>query len=442
MRNAAVFRQIGWPVVFGIVLVVSLGACGEPDSTPAPPTAPAITRTPAPVTVLSNKLGVHLLLDDGRHHWPLDRWPDHMRWARDTVGEWGIVVQVIRSDDLDPVRWQVFMDLCADLHLVPMLRLATVFDRDANWWTAPPADEDGSYRALAARYTAFVTGLDWPVPEHLVIVGNEPNHGSEWGGDPDPAAYARLLIDVADALHAADPGARVLNAGLDPFAPHTGGQAFLGGPPLIDSVSFLDAMVAAYPDVLARLDAWASHSYPLGPFAEGPWQQAFAVDRLDGAPGVDSLPVTPPPGIMNRGINAYAWELVQLAALGAPALPVIITETGWRHAETVDPAALDRAPDGDAPDGAPWPDAATVADYVDLALRGNGERNVRRYPDLPQDGWTPWLDDPRVVGVAFFAFDGLPAEWAHTNWLILDADGVVRGSYPVVERLKTISAGF
>ena len=198
---------------------------------------------------------------------------------------------------------------------------------------------------------------------------------------------------------------------------------------LLDSETFLDQMAAAYPDVFTRLDAWASHAYPTGPFTSGPWEQVFQIDLLNGATNPDHDP--PPPGVVNRGVNAYEWELFKLAELSAPELPVLITETGWRHAESTDPDALDNAPAG-------LPDTATAATYLDLALRGNGGR----YPNLPGDGWTPWLDDPRVIGVVFFALDGLPAEWGHTNWLKLDASGTVYGLYSLSDTLAQISSEF
>jgi hypothetical protein len=101
-------------------------------------------------------------------------------------------------------------------------------------------------------------------------------------------------------------------------------------------------------------------------------------------------------------------------------LPVFITETGWRHAES---------------GGEALPDAETVAEYIDLTLYGNDGR----YPEYPEVGWTPWLDDSRVAAVTFFALDGFPVEWGHTNWLVLDAEGNVMGSYAPFELLVTIA---
>jgi hypothetical protein len=380
---------------------------------------PAATETPGP----GNKLGVHLLFDDGRNAWPTGLWPAHLQYARWAVGEWGYVTELVRLDDLDPERWQYFLDLCGELQLTPILRMATTYDRVAGWWRAPQPDEEGTYSGVAARYADFVAALEWPTAEHYLIVGNEPNHGNEWSGRPDPAAYARFLIDVADALHAADPAARVLNAGLDPYTPHTGSLPFIDGMYYLDEESFLDQMYAAQPEVFVRLDAWASHSYPMGPLTEGPWRQSYQVDLINDA--VNPNHVEPPAGVYNRGVNGYEWELFKLSTLGVPPLPVMITETGWRHAESVDPAATDN--------GRPLPPALRVAWYLDLALNGNGGR----YPGFPEEGWQPWLSDDRVVAVTPFALNGSPGEWGHTNWLALDARGNVLYTYPAFDLLAT-----
>ncbi len=386
-----------------------------------------IISTPVPTpSTSSNKLGVHLLLADGRHDWPIERWSSHMQYARQAVGEWGFVLELVRLDDLDPARWQRFMDLCAELHLTPVLRLATSHEKRLDGWTAPPQDTDGTYRTVAAQYTQFVTALRWPTEAHYIVVGNEPNHGPEWGGQPNPAAYARFLVDVADALHAADPSARILNAGFDPYAPHTGHAPFIDGELYMDEETFLDQMIAAQPDVFTRLDAWASHAYPLGPFTEGPWEQRYQIDRPNETVATPS--VEPPPGIYNRGINGYEWELWKLSTYGLPPLPVLITETGWRHAESTYPADLTT--------GHSLPEAETAARYLDLALRGNGGR----YPGLPSDGWTPWLTDPRVMGVVFFSLNGHPSFWGQTNLLALDPQGRVLATYAPFDLLTTISS--
>lgn len=373
------------------ILLICFGLAACTDSAPAAQFGP-------------NKLGVHLLLDDGRFQWPVSEWETHLAYARQAVGAGGTVTELVRLDDLDVAKWQHFMDLCAAHELTPILRLATTFDREVGRWNAPPLDENGrSYQTIARAYANFVAALDWPSEPHFVIVGNEPNHGDEWGGRPDPAAYARFLRETAVALKDADPQAFVLNAGLDPYTPYTGSQPFANGLWYMDSGTFLLEMVAAQPDVLDVLDGWASHPYPLGPFAAPPWEQIYQIDIMNDAPTPNYA--TPPDGIFNRGVNGYAWELWLLAQLGAPELPVFITETGWRHSDSA------------------YPNAALATDYLDLALRGNNGR----FPQFPETGWTPWLADERVVALTPFALDGNPAEWHQTNWLEIAEDGRIAG---------------
>ncbi len=334
-----------------------------------------------PISVNPNKKGVHTLMVDTFRDWEVDLWASHLSYASAAVGRDGYVTQLVRLDDLDVARWQRFMDLCEEGKLRPILRLATT--ANPNGWNTPPRDDDGTYRTVAAQFATFISALDWP-SDPIVIVHNEPNHGHEWDGVPDPAAYARYLIDVADAIHHADPSAIVLNAGFDNFAPHTNGQS----PQLLDSATFLSEMLTAQPNLFTYIDAWASHPYPLGAFIEPPDVTAFGIDRLNGA---EALPIIlPPVGIHNRGIQSYEWELWWLEQHGVSDLPVFITETGWRFGE----------------DG--YPSEREAACFL-------------------QSAWQIWNADPRVVAVTPFAFNGDPARWSHSNWLKLADDGTVLG---------------
>ncbi len=436
---AAVIIIVGFVVIYVLTGFPDDNVCCALPPTPTSEVSlqvsPATPRPPFSPTS-PNKMGVHLLLDDGRNQWPESVWREHLEAARQIVGEWGYVTQLVRYDDLNVERWQKFMDICAELHLTPILRLATTRNYTTYdglkylGWAAPRRDGDGTYRSTAQRYADFVSKLEWPTNQHFVIVGNEPNHGAEWGGGlPDPAGYARFLIDVADALHTKDEYAVVMNAGFDPYAPTTKRYPPLAYQEFMDEETFLDQMVAAYPDVFLRIDVWASHSYPLGPFTQPPWEQTFQIDVVNETSGDDPINPNhqdPPEGIFNRGVNGYEWELWKLSTYGVPPLPVMITETGWRHAETTDPNATDT--------GASLPNAILTSFYFDLALNGNHGR----YPDTPETGWTAWQDDPRVIGITAFAFNGNPAEWGHTNWLELDGDGKILAIYPIVEGLFPI----
>ncbi len=80
---------------------------------------------------------------------------------------------------------------------------------------------------------------------------NEPNLSFEWGGPPDPAAYARLLAAAHRGVKRADPAAVVLAAGLSPY---TGGQAGT-----MEDVDFLRSLYAA--GAKGTFDALAMHAY-------------------------------------------------------------------------------------------------------------------------------------------------------------------------------------
>ncbi|MCI0708842.1 MAG: hypothetical protein L0154_01655 [Chloroflexi bacterium] len=353
-----------------------------------------------------NKMGVHLLLDDGRHQWDRSLWDSHLSYAHELVGDWGYVTQLIRLDDLDVEKWQYFLDLCEKHTLIPIIRLATTFDREHNWWRTPPQDSDGAYQSVAAQYADFIAALDWDIFQPLLVIGNEPNRGDEWGGQPNPAEYARFLKDMATALHEAHPFAEVMNAGLDHFAPNTNGQPFINGMIYVDGESFMDAMIEAEPGVFGYIDAWASHPYPLGAFIAPPWEQTFKVDWLNGS--TNPRHETPPEGILNRGINAYEWELWKLSTYGIEDLPVYITETGWRHSI----------------EGYPSPEQ--VVWYTNLTMSG---------------GFGEFLhlnDDNRVIGVTFFALNGHPDEWSHTNWLDMNPDGTVNGVLIRPDKFKPV----
>ena len=153
------------------------------------------------------------------------------------------------------------------------------------------------------------------------------------------------------------------------------------------------------------IDAWGSHPYPLGPFTQPPQAQLFQIDLLNGAQNPNHQP--PPPELYNRGVRGYQWELWKLSVNGVNVedLPVIITETGWRHAESQLPDALDNSP-GDLPT------ANEMQQYVN---------------DMLYEPELGLMHDEGVRGVVFFALNGDPAEWGHTNWLLINSDGEIVG---------------
>jgi hypothetical protein len=400
-------------------------------STRTPPeVVPPITSIPVLATPSEgvdaprspNKYGVHLLLDDGVNEWPEAVWPQHVQAAHQLVGDGGYVVQLIRSDDLDLRRWQLFMDLCARAGLVPIIRLATFVDRANGWWVAPEPDADGRrYTTIARRYAEFLAQLRWPDGPRYVLVHNEPNRGDEWSNRPNPREYGQYLIDVSQALRPL--GMTILAPGLDLYAPHTNG-GLVGQFRYIDAETFIDEMASAHPTVFDAIDIWAAHAYPPDPFRLDPSRQVFKIDYLNGAHNPRHM--VPPAGLFNRGVNSYQWEMWKIRQYFGEErkIPVMITETGWRHRETQDPRAEDHV-------GAEIPEHV-LGHYATMAFQGNRGR----FPKQPETGWLPWDDDPTVVGAVLFALGGFPSRWGHTNWVIVADDGRITGTYPMFDNVR------
>jgi hypothetical protein len=222
---------------------------------------------------------------------------------------------------------------------------------------------------------------------------------------------------VGAALHTI--GVTVLGPALDLYAPHSNGQP-INGYVYIDAESFLDGMYAAVPEAFDQIDVWAAHAYPPDPFRFDPARHYFRIDYANGATNPNHQ--EPPPGIYNRGINSYRWELWKLEQLMGPratSLPVMITESGWRHAPSQEPEARDAVHAEIS--------FETMSAYLDLAFHGNSGR----YPDLPDSGWTPWTEDSQVLGVVLFALGGYPRDWGHTNWVVVDQQGRITQPYPL-----------
>lgn len=406
------WRRRGWKaVIAGIfIIIVAIIVMSLTIEAPAPD---------------FNKLGIHLLLDDGRGSWDVDLWDEHMAVAGDMLPSDGYVVQLIRADELDTDKWQTFFDLARDHQLTPIIRLATTFDIDTQTWTAPLADADGTYSTLAQQYTDFLTGMNWHTDKHYIILLNEPNNGHEWGGKPNPAEYAQFVMDVASTIKAVDDKALILNAGFDLSAPDTGNTPFPDSEMYLMSANrFMIEMHEAKPQVFKQFDRWNSHAYPLH-FKAPPWERELGFINMEtGETELTNAPRT----VYNRSVNGYEWELWQLKQFGIDGLPVMITETGWRHAESVSPDSLDAGED--------YPSVEQVTEYLDLLLLGN---IYGRMPEAPIGGWTGLLLDERVTAVIPFSFNGVPDEWGHTNWLEMSEDGEVIGEYPMVELFREYS---
>ena len=160
-----------------------------------------------------------------------------------------------------------------------------------------------------------------------------------------------------------------------------------------------------------------------GRSATEPGNQKFQIDDIrPNAPARRP----PPPGIPNRGVNGYAWELWKLRELGVgKELPVYVTETGWRHVRSQSARSRDA-------------DFATVDDdrfgeMVGLAFDGPTHGTAV--------GWTPGIRIARVQAVALFAFGGQPDIWGHTNLALVDPGGHILGTYGFADALARVFPG-
>lgn len=229
-----------------------------------------------------NKYGIHILIPDEVFH--------AAKLVNSTGGDWGWVTIVIRDDQMEKETIQKLFDDCRELHLIPLIRLAT--RQEKNYW-ATPANND------ADKWAKFLGGLNWPAKRRYVIIFNEPNHANEWGGEVNPRGYTEILNTFIDKFKSINSNFFILNAGFDLAASNT--------KTTMDALKFWQGMEQTVPGIFNKLDGWASHSYPNHGFIGAPNQTG------------------------RTSIQGYRWELQMIKKyFGADKeLPVFITETGW-----------------------------------------------------------------------------------------------------------------
>ena len=251
-------------------------------------------------TQSNNKYGIHLAQPQSQD----------IQAASDLVnfngGRWGYVTLVIQENDRSQEKWQGIFDQMRELHLIPIVRLATQPEGE-NWRRPEEKDTDD--------WIKFLDSLNWVVKNRYVILFNEPNHGSEWGGEVDEKSYAKVAFAFAKALKEKNQDFFVMLAGFDASAPSwqpgmEDEEVFIRKM-LIDSVSDskkISPSSSTPINIFDYIDGWASHSYPNPGFAGSPYD-------------------------WGRGsVKSYEWELGMLQRLGVTKdLPVFITETGWKR---------------------------------------------------------------------------------------------------------------
>lgn len=243
-----------------------------------------------PLSVPNNKFGIHIISDS------VDEASPAASLVNSSNGDWGYVTILISSKDRDTDRWQKFFNELRRRHLIPLVRVATKPQGDV--WERP-------YEGEEQAWADFLDTLNWPTKNRYVIVYNEPNHASEWGGHVDAREYAIVLNKFIHTLKTKNPDFFILNAGFDASAPQR-------IPNYQEQISFMQQMDASVPGIFDKLDGWNSHSYPNPEF------------------------VGSPDGVGRGTVRTWYWEMQVLRGLGVNKnLPIFITETGWKHAEGI-----------------------------------------------------------------------------------------------------------
>ena len=245
-------------------------------------------------STVNNKFGIHLAQPETAD----------IEAAADLVnsngGRWGYVTLVMQENDRDRGKWQNIFDKLRELHLIPIIRLATQPTGDS--WRKPNKED-------AVEWSKFLDSLHWVVKNRYIILFNEVNHASEWGGTLNPEDYTDISYYFAKNLKNRNVDFFIMLAGFDSAAPQA-------PPNYLDEVTYLRRMfaqmsVAQYSDFFEYIDGLSSHSYPNPGFSGSP----YAVGR--------------------NSIRNYDWELRILKDFGVTKdLPVFITETGWTNASS------------------------------------------------------------------------------------------------------------
>ncbi|OGK30970.1 hypothetical protein A3F29_04370 [Candidatus Roizmanbacteria bacterium RIFCSPHIGHO2_12_FULL_33_9] len=240
----------------------------------------------------NNKFGIHLAVSDR----------EDLINAADLVnssgGQWGYVTLVIQENDKDKKKWQAVFDQMRTLKLIPIIRLAT--QPQVNNWEIPSVDDIGGW-------IDFLDSLNWVAKDRYVILFNEPNHATEWGGKIDPEGYAEISYEFSKRLKEKNQDYFIMLAGFDASAPSS-------PPNYEDEAVYLRKIISYKPELFSEnlIAGLSSHSYPNPGFLGNPY------DRGKGT------------------VSTYDWELSFLRSLGIQnTLPVFITETGWPHSENI-----------------------------------------------------------------------------------------------------------
>lgn len=246
-----------------------------------------------PLSKPNNFMGIHIL------------YPSELDQAKGLInssgGDWGYVTIPIQIGDRNIETWQAFMDKSKELHVIPIIRLATQPDpNNTSVWLKPT-------EADIIDFANFLSSLHWPTTNKYVILFNEINRFDEWGGEyPDPQRYAEIVDFANSEFKKRDANFYLILGGMDAAAPNDRTK-------YINGFTYLEEL-ANSTDIENKIDAFSSHSYP---------NPAFSA----------------PPSEKRLGVATYRYEYDILNRDAKKKLPVFITETGWSD-KTLSPLTI------------------------------------------------------------------------------------------------------
>ena len=238
-----------------------------------------------PLSVTNNKFGIHILFTNELQ--------EAAKLVNSQGGDWGYVTIPIQAGDRDLEKWQKFMDGAKNLHVIPIIRLATEGDYfNTKVWRKPKFED-------VLDFANFLDSLEWPTKNRYIIVFNEVNRSDEWGGSSNPKEYAQILNYAVTVFKSKSQDFFIISAGLDNASVNVPGTSF-------NEYDFMRKMNDETPGIFNQIDGLSSHSYPNPAFSK-------------------------PPTIhdqMSIASFKYERELAKSLSTGKE-LPVFITETGW-----------------------------------------------------------------------------------------------------------------
>lgn len=230
-----------------------------------------------PRSVANNIAGVHILNPQEIE--------DAAKLVNSNGGKWGYVTVPIQPSERNKEVWQNFMKKAKDLQVIPLVRITTIPD-GGTWEKADDTD--------LVDFANFLNELDWPIENRYIILFNEVNRDTEWGGEVNPEKYALIVKNAYTIFKERSPDFFLLGPSLDSALPNSKTS--------LSAQNYLRRMAAFEPLIWTYFDGWSSHSYPNPAFSASP---------------------------RKTGLQSIVGYKSELALLNLASKPIFITETGW-----------------------------------------------------------------------------------------------------------------